>query len=119
MTDVEYVDEPLVAVTLVVMTGDTDWTSGALLAFEIKDTDAELRLVLRILVPLDVPLPPLLNTVNVFEPSAWIEFSIDWEVPVPMARSTMTDATPMRTPSMVSNVRSQFEPMPRTAMIKL
>jgi hypothetical protein len=68
-------------------------------------------------VPLD-ELDLLPNTVSVLDPRLSIDFSIDCELPVPMASSTITDATPMRTPSIVSSVRSQFDPIPRMAMTR-
>jgi hypothetical protein len=80
-------------------------------------TDAVLRVEFRILVPFD-ELDLLLNTVSVLDPRLSIDFSIDCELPVPMANSTITDATPIRTPSIVSSVRSQFDPIPRMAMTR-
>src|ERR1017187_1442857 len=51
-----------------------------------------LRVDLRISVPLDeLELDPL-NTVNVLDPRLSIDFSIDCELPVPIASSTITDA---------------------------
>jgi hypothetical protein len=101
-----------------VTTGETDFTSGSFTELDSAVTEAILSVELRIWVPLEEPDLEPLNTVSVFEPKLWMDFSIDWELPVPIARSTITDATPMRTPSIVRNVRSQFEPIPRTAMKK-
>jgi hypothetical protein len=107
-----------VADTLVETTGDTDFTSGSFEEFDKAVTDASLRVELRISVPDELELDPL-NTVSVLDPRLWIDFSIACELPVPIASNTITDATPMSTPSIVSNVRSQFDPMPRTAITRL
>jgi hypothetical protein len=77
-----------------VTTGETDFTSGSFTELESAVTEAILSVELRIWVPLEEPDLEPLNTVSVFEPKLWMDFSI------------------------VRNVRSQFEPMPRTAMKK-
>ena len=118
MTVAEYVPPLYVAVSLVEITGDTDSTSGAFTGFESRLTDWVLSCDVRIWVPA-VEAPPVSNTVSVFDPRLWIEFSISCELPVPIASSTMTEATPIITPSIVSDVRSQFEVIPRIAIIML
>ncbi len=43
-----------------------------------------------------------------FVPSEFIVLSIDFDAPLPMATTAMTQATPMTMPSMVRNERSLF-----------
>ena len=101
------------------MTGETDCTSGALFGSEISLTSVCVKTALRDWVPVcevPPPNPPPLKTVNVLVPKRLIELATAWDEPVPTANNTITAATPMSTPSMVSKDRNLFELMPRKAM---
>ena len=104
------------AVSFVEMTGDTDWTSGALLESPMSLTSVVESVALLDFVPVCEVVRPPLNTVKVLVPRLLIDLATASEDPVPTARRTMTAATPMSTPSMVSSDRSQLELMPRRAM---
>src|SRR5665213_632681 len=98
------------------MTGDTDWTSGALLESPISLTSVVESVALLDLVPVCEVVRPPLNTVSVLVPRLLIDLATASEDPVPTAKSTITAATPMSTPSMVSSDRSQLELIPRRAI---